>query len=56
MTHELGHSLAPSLGGEEGEAFADAFAQALLYPDAKAALIRSRLAAVANVGLRKERF
>ena len=56
MTHELGHSLAPSLGGEEGEAFADAFAQALLYPDAKAAPLRSRLATVANIGLRIKRI
>jgi len=56
MAHELGHSLAPSLGGEEGESFADAFAQALLYPDAKASLLRTRLAAVANVGLRINRI
>jgi len=56
MAHELGHSLAPSLGGDEGESFADAFAQALLFPDAKAALLRSRLATVANVGLRIRRI
>lgn len=56
MAHELGHSLAPSLGGEAGESFADAFAQALLFPDAKASPLRSRLAAVANVGLRIKRI
>jgi len=56
MAHELGHSLAPSLGGEEGESFADAFAQALLFPDKKASPLRSRLAAVANVGLRIRRL
>ena len=56
MAHELGHSLAPSLGGEEGESFADAFAQALLYPDAKAAALRLRLAAIANTGLRIKRI
>lgn len=32
MAHELGHILAPSLLGDEGEDFADAFAGALLFP------------------------
>lgn len=56
MAHELGHSLAPALGGENGEAFADAFAQALLYPEEKASLLRASLAATANVGLRIRRI
>lgn len=39
MAHELGHVLWPSLSGEAAEDFADAFAQALLFPmeQAKAA-------------------
>jgi len=39
MAHELGHVLWPSLTGEAAEDFADAFAQALLFPmeQAKAA-------------------
>ncbi len=32
MAHELGHVLSPSLGGEEAEDFADAFAATLLFP------------------------
>jgi transcriptional regulator with XRE-family HTH domain len=32
ISHELGHSLAPSLDGNEAEDFADAFAGALLFP------------------------
>jgi len=32
MAHELGHSLSPSLAGDEAEDFADAFAASLLYP------------------------
>ena len=32
MAHELGHILAPSLLGDEGEDFADALASALLFP------------------------
>lgn len=32
MAHELGHVLSPSLTGESAEDFADAFAQALLFP------------------------
>ena len=37
MAHELGHCLAPLLRGDMAEDFADAFAGALLYPEAKAA-------------------
>jgi transcriptional regulator with XRE-family HTH domain/Zn-dependent peptidase ImmA (M78 family) len=32
MAHELGHSLSPSLEGDDAEDFADAFAASLLYP------------------------
>jgi len=33
ISHELGHVIAPSLKEEEAEDFADAFAQALLFPE-----------------------
>jgi len=33
MAHELGHVYAPDLIGDEGEDFADLFAQALLFPE-----------------------
>ena len=36
MAHELGHVLSPSLTGEAAEDFADAFAQALLFPQERA--------------------
>jgi transcriptional regulator with XRE-family HTH domain len=32
MAHELGHVIAPSFQGDDGENFADSFAQALLFP------------------------
>jgi hypothetical protein len=34
MGHELDHGLAPELTGDEAEDFADAFAGALLFPEA----------------------
>lgn len=37
MAHELGHVLSPSLSGDTAEDFADAFAQALLFPGDQAA-------------------
>ena len=43
MAHELGHALAPMLDGDEGEDFADAFAQALLFPQESAAELRLEL-------------
>ena len=52
MAHELGHSLAPALEGEAGEVFADEFAQALLYPGAHAARMRTLMATCAGVGMR----
>ncbi len=33
MAHELGHVYAPNLKGDEGEDFADLFAQVLLFPE-----------------------
>lgn len=54
MAHELGHSLAPTLGDgcEEGELFAEAFAQALLFPESEAHRMRDKLASLNTVGLR----
>jgi transcriptional regulator with XRE-family HTH domain len=43
MAHELGHSLAPKLDGDEGENFADAFAQALLFPQESVSELRPHL-------------
>ena len=43
MAHELGHALAPTLDGEEGEDFADMFAQALLFPEHVAGKVWRRL-------------
>jgi transcriptional regulator with XRE-family HTH domain len=37
MAHELGHVYSPSLSGQDAEKFADAFAGALLFPEAVAA-------------------
>lgn len=52
MAHELGHALAPMLGGDEGENFADAFAQALLFSDTDANRVRKALLALPNVAQR----
>ena len=52
MAHELGHALAPSLTGEAGEDFADAFAQALLFPDDGASRLRGNLLPLTNVARR----
>ncbi|MBN1670738.1 MAG: helix-turn-helix transcriptional regulator [Kiritimatiellae bacterium] len=52
MAHELGHALAPTLGGEPGEDFADALAQALLFPEALASRLRERLKRSRDVGTR----
>ncbi len=43
MAHELGHSLAPDLRDNEGEDFADAFAQALLFSRQEASALKGRL-------------
>jgi transcriptional regulator with XRE-family HTH domain len=55
MAHELGHSLAPELGGESSEDFADIFAQALLFPESQAAALRSELQEIKSVTARIER-
>lgn len=49
MAHELGHSLAPELGGEAGEDFADRFAQALLFPESHAAKLREELTTLSSL-------
>lgn len=49
MAHELGHILSPSLLGDEGEDFADAFAGALLFPQP---LAEDAYRQVARVGKR----
>lgn len=52
MAHELGHSLAPTLGGLAGEDFADAFAQALLFHDDAASRLRETLLPLSSVARR----
>ena len=52
MAHELGHALAPALAGDPGEDFADAFAQALLYPAAFASHFRAKLLLLPDVARR----
>ncbi len=50
--HELGHSLAPKLGGEDGENFAEAFAEALLFPESHAKQAHAALALLPTVNQR----
>lgn len=50
MAHELGHTLAPELRGDEGEDFADAFAGALLFPDQLAEQCYNEISRVQSVG------
>ncbi|MBN2563680.1 MAG: ImmA/IrrE family metallo-endopeptidase [Phycisphaerae bacterium] len=52
MAHELGHALAPTLGGEAGEDFADGFAQALLFPEPHAVALYRELEGIRAVGVR----
>lgn len=56
MAHELGHSLAPELGGETGEDFADSFAQALLFPEAQAETLQGVLRPLPGVAARVARI
>ena len=49
MAHELGHVHAPTLQGDEGEDFAEAFAGALLIPQALAACEYEELQKYTNV-------
>lgn len=43
MAHEIGHSIAPSLDGDDAETFADHFAQALLFPPSEADALYAKL-------------
>ena len=43
MAHEIGHSIAPTLSGEDAENFADYFAQALLFPPTEADALYAKL-------------
>lgn len=52
MAHELAHVYAPGLRGGEGERFADGFAQALLFPEDRAAAAYNTLAACRGAGQR----
>ena len=55
IAHELGLSLAPELTGDLCEDFADAFAQALLFPEPHAAKLRPDLQRLTNIGARINR-
>ncbi len=52
MAHELGHALAPTLRELAGEDFADAFAQALLFPTDAASRLREMLLPLPTVARR----
>lgn len=52
MAHELGHVYAPSLREDEGEDFADAFAQALLFPEGLARLMYKELSRLGKISYR----
>jgi hypothetical protein len=52
MAHELGHALAPTLRELTGEDFADAFAQALLFPTDVASRLRETLLTLPSVARR----
>ncbi|MBW1892826.1 MAG: helix-turn-helix transcriptional regulator [Deltaproteobacteria bacterium] len=50
IAHELGHVLAPSFEGEDAEDFADAFAQAFLFPENCADRVYHELILIKNTG------
>lgn len=52
MAHELGHVLSPSLTGESAEDFADAFAQALLFPQEQAETTYEKLKRLRSIRTR----
>ena len=52
MAHELGHVLAPELRGDAAEDFADAFAGALLLPEAAAKETYESIISLSNAGLK----
>ena len=50
MAHELGHVLSQKFVGDEAEDFADAFAQALLFPEKCAAVAYREIDEISNIG------
>jgi transcriptional regulator with XRE-family HTH domain len=50
MAHELGHIKTPNLQGEEAEDFADAFAEAFLFPEENAREMYKQLSYISNEG------
>ncbi len=54
MAHEFGHILAPSLRGDDGEDFADMFAQALLFPEKSSKKAYSDLKVLSGITKRLE--
>ncbi len=56
MAHELGHSLAPDLRDDKGEDFADALAQAVLFPRPAAEKLRAELQTFPSAELRIRRI
>lgn len=56
MAHELGHVYAPSLKGDDGEDFADMFAQYLLFPMECAKNAYNELISLDNIGPRINRI
>lgn len=56
MAHEFGHVLAPTLGGDEGEDFADDFAATLLYPEALAEKAHARLSGLTRKDIQVNRI
>lgn len=51
MAHEIGHSIAPSLEGDDAETFADHFAQALLFPPSEADALYAKLPSTKSAGV-----
>ena len=56
MAHELGHVMAPDLTGDTGEDFADAFAGALLFPEAIAGTAYKEITRHSNKGAQVNRI
>ncbi len=56
MAHELGHVHAPDLRDDEAEDFADAFAQALLFPEESAAKAHASVRLARSEGARINRI
>ncbi|MDA3832455.1 MAG: hypothetical protein PF495_03575, partial [Spirochaetales bacterium] len=56
LIHELAHILTPELSKEDSEMFADSFAGALLFPEARAKALSEELSSISNVGLKVNRI